>query len=470
MYIYVLSDSGEIHVSPFLFYARTDRRASVRLLFTPAKPGLLRNMDFDVHGRLDFEAPEVIRAEQTRLLNEHLAYCRANSPYYRRILSGRPDRPVTLESLAELPLTGKTELAEFNDRFVALPPEEIADISFTSGTTGRPCRISYSENDLSRLGYNDAKGFLAAGIRAGDRVLLTCTIDRCFIAGLAYYSGVIRMGAAAIRNGLNTLESHAEIMHLTHPCAIVGVPSFLAKLGEYLTESGYDCSSVRTLVCIGEPLRTRDLALTPLGRKLDRYFPGAAHSTYASSEIVTSFTECSAQAGGHPPADLAVVEIVDPDGHPLPPGKVGEVVVTPLRVTGMPLIRFRTGDVSFLIPEEHCACGRNTRRLGPILGRKAQMLKIRGTTLFPNSFFTVLDSLEDVSDYYLEVTGSALSDEVRVFAAVRNPDCTAQFIAEQLYKRIRIHVPVEIIPYEQARAKISRQSRKPVRFFDLRTP
>ena len=114
-------------------------------------------MDFDVHGRLDFAEPEVIRAEQTRLLNEHLAYCRAKSPYYSRVLRDRPDRPITIESLAELPLTGKADLAEFNDSFVALPPEEIADISFTSGTTGRPCRISYSASDLRRLGYNDAK-------------------------------------------------------------------------------------------------------------------------------------------------------------------------------------------------------------------------------------------------------------------------------------------------------------------------
>ena len=94
------------------------------------------NMEFDIRGRLDFESPDMIRSEQTRLLNEHLAYCRAKSPYYRRILSGRTDRPVTIESLAELPLTGKTDLSEFNDLFVALPPEEIADISFTSGTTG----------------------------------------------------------------------------------------------------------------------------------------------------------------------------------------------------------------------------------------------------------------------------------------------------------------------------------------------
>ena len=425
-------------------------------------------MSFDVFGRLDFEDPAAIREEQTRLLNEHVAYCRAHSPYYRRILADVPDRPVTPESLAELPLTGKNELTEFNDEFLAVPPGEVADISFTSGTTGTPCRICCSGHDLKRLGFNDAKGFLAAGMKPGDRVLLTCTIDRCFLAGLAYCSGVVQMGGAAIRNGLNTIESHAEIMRQSRPDAIVGVPSFLAKLGEHLAQVGYDASSLRTLVCIGEPLRNRDLALTPLGRKLEQFFPGTAHSTYASSEIVTSFTECSARAGGHAPAELGIVEIVDEDGNVLPPGSVGEVVVTPLQVTAMPLLRFRTGDVSFLIPETGCSCGRNTPRLGPILGRKAQMLKIRGTTLFPNSFFTVLDALEDVSESYLEVSGCALSDEIRVVASVRNPDCTAQFIAEQLYNRIRIHVPVALVPQDEARKKIFGTSRKPVRFFDLR--
>lgn len=426
-------------------------------------------MRFDIHGKLDFEAPEVIRAEQTRLLNEHVAYCRRNSPYYRRLLHSIPEKPLTLESLAELPLTGKADLAEHNEEFVALPREGIADISFTSGTTGKPCRICYSLSDLQRLGYNDAKGYLAAGMRAGDRVLLTCTIDRCFIAGLAYYSGVLQMGGSAIRNGLNTLESHAEIMDMVHPDAIVGVPSFLAKLGTYLKSGGYDTSSVRHLICIGEPLRKRDMTLTPLGERLDRIFPGAAHSTYASSEMVTSFTECTARAGGHPPADLAVVEIVGEDGQVLPPGSVGEVVVTPLQVTGMPLLRFRTGDVSFQIPETDCSCGRHTLRLGPILGRKAQMLKMRGTTLFPNAFFTVLEGMENVAEYYMEVSGTALSDEVRIFAAVTDPACTAEEIAERLYSRVRLHVPVELVGMDAARAKVFGKSRKPVRFFDLRS-
>ena len=425
-------------------------------------------MKFDVHSRLDFAEPAAIRAEQTRLLNEHVVYCRTHSPYYRRVLHDFPDKPLTLEGLAELPTTGKAELSEYNMEFVAAPHEAIADISFTSGTTGKPCRICYTENDLRRLGCNDARGYLAAGMQPGDRVLLTCTIDRCFIAGLAYYSGVVQMGGAAIRNGLNTLESHAEIMRMVKPDAIVGVPSFLAKLGAYLEEIHYDRGSVRTIVCIGEPLRTRSLELTPLGARLEAYFPGAAHSTYASSEMVTSFTECAMRAGGHPPADLAVVEIVDDAGCVLPPGEAGEVVVTPLQVTGMPLLRFRTGDVSFVVPEEGCGCGRHTLRLGPILGRKAQMLKIRGTTLFPNSFFAVLDAMAEVAEYYMEVSGTALSDEVRIFAALHeNAVCSGEAIGERLYRRTRLHVPVEVVDATTAHARVFGVSRKPVRFFDF---
>ena len=128
-------------------------------------------MKFDVHSKLDFAEPSAIRAERTRLLNEQVEYCRRNSPYYRRMLAKFPAKPLTLESLAELPTTSKTDLAEHNEEFTALPADRISDISFTSGTTGRPCRICYSADDLVRLGCNDARGYLAAGMRAGDRVL-----------------------------------------------------------------------------------------------------------------------------------------------------------------------------------------------------------------------------------------------------------------------------------------------------------
>ena len=420
-------------------------------------------MRFDADDTLAFRPADEIRREQERLLNEHLRYCREHSPFYAAL----PKGPVTLEGLAELPTTGKRDVAERNADFLAVPERELSDICFTSGTTGRPCRIAYTQGDLERLAANDAAGFLAAGMREDDVVLTTCTIDRCFVAGLAYYSGVVRRGAAAIRNGLNTLESHAEIFRNNRVTGIVGVPSFLAKLGALLQRERIDASAVRCVVCIGEPLRTRELTLTPLGERLEGYWPGAVHSTYASTEIATSFTECGARSGGHAPAELAIVEIVDDAGRPVPDGETGEVCVTPLGVTGMPLVRFRTGDVSFKIPGP-CSCGRNTPRLGPILGRKAQMLKVRGTTLFPALFFNALDAVAGVEDYYMEVSGSALSDEIDLHVALREGTLESNRVAETLYARTRIHVRIHADPPEEVRRRVFGTSRKPVRFFDLR--
>ena len=423
---------------------------------------------FDIADDCSFASAEQVRNLQDRLLAEHIRYCRSNSPFYREKFSSFPDRNYDFDLLQELPTTSKQDLAEHNEKFFAVPETEIADICFTSGTTGKPCRIIYTASDLDRLAYNDACGYRAAGMCPGDRVLLTCTIDRCFIAGLAYYQGVIKFGASAIRNGLNTLDSHAEVIGLLRPQNIVGVPSFLAKLGQYLTDHGIDKSCIKRLVCIGEPARTRKLELTPLGKKLESFWPGAVHSTYASSEIVTSFTECSARCGGHPPADLAVVEILDEAGNRVPDGEPGEVTVTPLQVAGMPLVRFRTGDISFIIPGA-CSCGRGTLRLGPVLGRKAQMLKVRGTTLFPGAFFNVLDSLPGVQEYYMEVRGKALSDEITICVACTDGASPESLgVAEALYSRTRIHVPVVAVDAESARRRVFGTSRKPVRFFDMR--
>ena len=423
---------------------------------------------FDLNEDHSLASREEVRALQNRLLAEHIRYCRANSPFYRKKLAAFPDRDYDFESLQDLPVTTKSDLAEHNEEFFAVPMRDISDICFTSGTTGKPCKIVYTRGDLDRLAYNDACGYVAAGMTPDDKVLLTCTIDRCFIAGLAYYQGVVKLGAAGIRNGLNAISSHAEIISELRPEAVVGVPSFLAKLGQYLRDQGIDGSCIRRLVCIGEPIRTRTMDLTPLGAKLDEFWPGAVHSTYASSEIVTSFTECSALHGGHPPADLAVVEILDEEGNRVPDGETGEVTVTPLQVAGMPLVRFRTGDISFIIPEP-CSCGRGTVRLGPILGRKAQMLKVRGTTLFPNAFFHVLDDIPEVAEYFMEVFGTALSDEITMFVACKpGVDPEKLQVAERLYSRTRIHIPVIRISEEEARKRVFGVSRKPVRFFDLR--
>ncbi|ABK98539.1 phenylacetate--CoA ligase family protein [Pelobacter propionicus] len=429
--------------------------------------------NFQGMGEAEFLAPDRIRRLQEELLARHLAHVASASPFYRQRFreQGIDASRVSLENLAQIPCTTKDQLAERNDDFLAVPMSQVVDIVLSSGTTGRPTTVMYTESDLERLAYNERISFAGCGLGPSDVVLLTCTMDRCFVAGLAYFSGVRSLGAAAIRNGLSSVESHLEIIRRLKPTVLVGVPSFLHKLGRFLESQGLDpaCSGVARLVCIGEPVRDRAMNFLKIGENLERLWGARVYSTYASSEIVTSFCECTAQAGGHLHPDLAVVEIVDERGAALPAGEVGEVVVTPLGTQGMPLVRFRTGDLSFLM-DEPCRCGRTSPRLGPILGRKQQMLKLRGTTIYPTSINAVLDAYPGISEYYVAASSdSNLSDRVEVFVSVGDPRCSAERIMDKLQAHLRVRPQVVIASEEQVKSRVyPGNARKMIRFVDTR--
>lgn len=428
---------------------------------------------FDSQQKLEFSSSDEIRTFQECRLQSHLTYVADHSPFYQALFRehGIDAGSITLDSLPTIPLTDKTLLSEQNDSFLAAPMSRIVDIVLSSGTTGRSTKVMYTENDLRRLAYNEEISFASCGLTADDIVLLTCTIDRCFIAGLAYFSGVRNLGASAIRNGLSSVESHLEIIRRLKPTAIVGVPTFLLKLGQFLEKEGIDPAStgVRKLVCIGEPIRDRRLAFLKVGEKLEHIWGARIYSTYASSETITSFCECTAQQGGHLHPDLAVVEIINNQGAVVPFGESGEVVVTPLGIEGMPLVRFKTGDVSFLI-DTPCSCGRNSLRLGPILGRKNQMIKLKGTTIYPNSINAVLDILPGVKEYYVTATTDYdLSDVVKIFVAVENDSCTADMIMDKLQAHLRVRPEVIIADEEHIKSKVyAGNPRKLTRFVDER--
>jgi phenylacetate-CoA ligase len=429
--------------------------------------------DFRRYDGLETLGPGAVRELQEEFLKRHLGYLADNSSFYRGLFrrEGIRVENLGLGDLGGLPLTGKSDLGGHNDEFLAVPLREIEDIVLSSGTTGRPTRVMYSRGDLARLAYNEKVAFSRIGVSADDVVLLTCTMDRCFIAGLAYYSGVRALGAAAVRNGLNTFESHMGIIKDMRPTVIVGVPSFLHKLGLFMREHGLEPSdtSVVKLVCIGEPLRDRALLLLKRGEELEELWGGRVFSTYASSETITTFCECSMQRGGHLHPALAVVEIVDGRGNVLPPGEAGEVVVTPLMVEGMPLLRFRTGDISFLM-DEPCPCGRTSPRLGPVLGRKEQMIKLHGTTIYPQTIYSVLDEAQEISEYYVVASSDyELSDNLRVFVSVREGSCSAEDIAGRLQARLRVRPEVVLAGEDEVRRTVyTDNSRKPVRFMDRR--
>ncbi|MDP8266453.1 MAG: AMP-binding protein [Candidatus Aceula meridiana] len=429
--------------------------------------------DFYKYQNIAFENKEAIEQVQTQLLQDHLKYCLSQSPFYRKSLGSliKDAEKVNLMNLKDIPLTEKLSIEQNNDGFCAVKLEQIADIVLSSGTTGQPIKIMYTGHDLKRLAYNEEKSFAGCGLTKKDIVLLTCTMDRCFIAGLAYFLGITSLGAAAIRNGHGSLDSHKEVIGKMKPTAIVGVPSFVRKLGLYIKEEGGDpsLSSVKRIICIGEPLRNEKAELLDVGLELEEIWGAKVYSTYASSETVTTFCECEAQRGGHLHPDLAVVEIVDEQGNVLEDGMAGEVVVTPLGAEGMPLIRYKTGDVSFLMSEP-CKCGRNSKRLGPILGRKKQMMKIKGTTLYPQAVYAALDSIKAVQEYYIEVTREgALSDSLIIHVAANNSDFDLELLQERMQASLRVK-PIIIPEKEDVVRKIvyTQESRKPTRFFDRR--
>ncbi|MHC4495491.1 MAG: phenylacetate--CoA ligase family protein [Planctomycetota bacterium] len=424
---------------------------------------------------IEFQSIETIEQFNNRLLREHVQYCYEHSPYYRRLFEKnglKAEHIKAKNDLHLLPLTLKEHLEEYAEDFLCVPEQDIVDICQTSGTTGKPLIMFQTASDLERVGYNEAISLRAAGVTENDRTMIACALGRCFMAGLAYFEGVRRIGAAAVRTGSGNPAILIQSALLYRPSVIICVPSQALLMAEAIRQSGQDPAQlgVRLLICIGEPIRKVDLEHSTLGEKLRKIWNCDVVGTYAGTEIATSFTECSYGCGGHFHPELITVEIVDESGKPVPPGQPGEVIATPLQVTGMPLLRYCTGDIGAYYADP-CPCGRNTYRLGPIIGRKQQKMKIRGTMVYPGAIFLVLQDIPEVKNYYLEVYGEyELSERVRVVVGIEEAHClSADSIAEKIraYIRVKPEVVVETAANVAART-IQEGKRKETTFFDYR--
>jgi len=409
-----------------------------------------------------------ISDSQKKMLEKHLNYVVKNSLFYKNHFKEIDIKTIDCDSLASLPLTNKTDLEKFNDDFLACRKDDIVDIVHSSGTSGHPTYVKYTENDLKRLEYNEVQALTTCGIRKTDIVLLTCTMDRCFIAGLAYFIGCRGIGAATIRNGANTLESHLRIIKDMKPTVIIGVPSFLQKLAKFAEANGLkpQTAGIGKLVCIGEPLRDAQMQITPLGKQIESLWNAKAYSTYASTETVTSFCECEFQKGGHLIPELGIVEIVDEDGKILPNGEIGEVTMTPFHTEGMPLVRYRTGDMAFII-DEPCECGRSSLRLSPVIGRKYQMIKYKGTKFYPTAINAVMDGLESVKLYQIIVEKNNLSDSVVVLISLTGMQ-ELQSVKTALQTALRVAIDIQVQDFDMLAKKVfPSSSRKPVKYIEI---
>lgn len=398
---------------------------------------------------------ELLEAERDRRVAEAVAYASRNAPRYGRMferLGLAADDIKTAADLRRIPCTTKDDLARDSEAFHCVPRERFVDLCTTSGTSGLPTVFPLTAGDIEHLGVNEYLSFRCAGLAAQDTVVLAVTLDRCFMAGLAYFEGMRKVGATSVRVGPSSPALLLSFVERLRPTAIVSVPSFLRRTALYAAEHGVDLrgSSVSRLVCIGEPIRDRQFELNPLGEQLASLWNARLYSTYGVTELGCSFCECEAGCGGHVHPGLVHVEILADDGEPVADGEVGEITATTLGLEAMPLLRYRTGDLSFM-RRDRCACGRWTPRIGPILGRKSQMMKIRGTTVYPAAVQRVLDGLPWVRSYALVVTSpSPLSDELTVVAAVDGAcDSAPTALAERLQAELKVRPFVRIAPAEE---------------------
>ncbi|HLX67696.1 MAG TPA: AMP-binding protein, partial [Puia sp.] len=241
---------------------------------------------------------------QEQKLQELLAYTGRNSPFYRDLFDrNRIDisRIRSLDDLATLPTTTKEDLQQRNDDFLCVPRDRIAEYTTTSGTLGSPVTIALTTGDLDRLAYNEYLSFRCADGSSADTYQLMLTLDRQFMAGIAYYSGIRRLGAGVIRVGPGVPALQWETIRRLKPTVLVAVPSFLLKLIRYAKDYRIDPhgTSVRSAICIGENIRQADLSLNILGKKITESWNIRLYSTYASTEMQTAFTECGEGRGGH---------------------------------------------------------------------------------------------------------------------------------------------------------------------------
>lgn len=424
---------------------------------------------------IDYDEVGEAAVKQLNALRQTLEYVGVNSPFYQKMFEEMQFNVqdfTSISMLERLPFTNKENLQLSNRDFLAVPPGQIAEYVTTSGTLGDPVTFMLTEGDLDRLAYNEARGLAVAGIHKGDVVQITTTLDRRFMAGLAYYLGCRKIGAATIRAGIGLPQMQCDIIRQMHPTVLIGVPSFIVKLIEYAHQHNIDLNafSVKKIICIGERIREIDFSPNRVGQYILQHWNVQLFSTYASTEMATAFTECAAGRGGHQLNELIYTEVVDEDGHAVPDGTPGELVITTLKTKGMPLVRFKTGDIVFQ-ETNVCACGRTSKRLSPVIGRKGQMIKYKGTTLFPASIQHILDHVTEIDTYIIEVVSNEFGeDDLQLLIAIKGHESEIIRRIEELCKsHLRVTPKVlirnaEFINHLRNRPEL----RKPMIFIDNR--
>lgn len=380
-----------------------------------------------------------------------------NVPFYRKKLDEMGIQPGdirTLDDLRRLPFTYKQDLRDnYPYGLFAVPRAQLARIHASSGTTGKQTVVGYTHNDLKIWGEITARALSAAGVTAEDFVHISYGYG-LFTGGLGLHEGATTLGASVIPVSTGNTKRQIQIMQDFGSNCLCCTPSYAMHIAETMRQMGVDPSSLKLRAGIfgAEPWTEA------MRRRIEEMMHIRAYDIYGMSELMGPGVayECSAQDGMHINEDHFIVEVIDPEtGEPVPDGEKGELVFTCISKEALPLIRYRTRDIS-AVTREKCSCGRTFLRMKKPQGRTDDMLIIRGVNVFPSQVESVLLGFDFVTpNYQITVSREGALDSVRIdvemaegvaFDTVREVESRARMLRSAIEQVLNIAATVRLVP------------------------
>jgi len=412
-------------------------------------------------------ARPALEKHQLAKLQETVRRVWANVPFYKSKLSENGVTPEQIKSLADihrLPFTTSADLrAIYPDGMLAIPRDDAVRLHTSSGTTGKPKAIFFSRKDIDNAAELIARSLVMTGVTCRD-VLQNMMSYGLFTGGLVMHYGAEKVGCLVIPAGPGTSERQLMLMQDFRTTAVHILPSYALYFASFLEHKGIDPRKDLALrkAFVGAEPHTEETR-----RRIEEAFGCDVYNSYGLTEMNgpgVAF-ECEHKAGLHLWEDNFILEIINPaTGEPLPEGQTGELVLTTLNREAMPILRYRTRDITSVIPEP-CKCGRTHRRLARITGRSDDMLIIRGVNIFPQQIERVLMSFPQVGRNYVIIIEGLDDMTIKVELAAAGFDGQAEHLEalqRQLIEKLKAEtwvkpkvdlLPAGSLPVAEGKAK-----------------
>ncbi|WP_094227551.1 phenylacetate--CoA ligase family protein [Methanolobus psychrotolerans] len=405
---------------------------------------------------------------QLKRLKKTAAAVYENVPFYRekfRELGISPDDIRSLDDISKLPMTKKTDLRDnYPFGLFAVPRKDVVRIHASSGTSGKPTVVGYTKNDIETWSDLMARNLTMVGLDNND-IFQNAVNYGLFTGGLGFHYGVERIGAMTVPSGTGNTSRQLEMMMDFGVTAMHCTPSYALYLAETAKEMDIVDQLSLKVGCFGaEPWSSNTR------KQLENALNIKAYDSYGLSELMgpgVAF-ECEEQDGLHIWSDHFFVEVLDENGEQVAEGEKGELVLTSLSKEALPIIRYRTGDITRLL-EGECSCGRTTPRISRLLGRADDMLIVRGINVFPSQIENIIASIPEVTEHFqvildrnakmldeitvkVELEENAFTGELKDLAAVR------RHVENELKSVLNIRTNVELaergtIPRSEGKSK-----------------